>query len=100
MPRLQPERPKRIFRGAEFTRLMAMVLMLVVLGMMIKTAGNSDTWKWLVSKPGHPDQVVAEGSDRDRPQTEKVTGKAPPAIDLPAIGAGQMPASKVPPATG
>jgi hypothetical protein len=100
MPRLQPERPKRLFRGAEFTRLMTMMLMLVVLGMMIKAAGNSETWKWLVSKPGHSDQVVAEGSDRDRPQTEKVSGNAPPAIGLAAIGAGQMPSSKVPQATG
>jgi hypothetical protein len=100
MPRLQPERPKRLFRGAEFTRLMAMILMLVVLGMMIKTAGNSDTWKWLVSKPGHPDQVVAEGADRNQPQPEKVPGKAASASGAAAIGAGQTPAPNVPTAAG
>lgn len=76
MPRILPERPKRLFRGAEFTRLMTMVVMLFVLGMMIKTAQDPDTWKWLVSKPGKPDQVVAEGNSNDKPQREVVPPNA------------------------
>jgi hypothetical protein len=79
MPRIQPERPKRLFRGAEFMRLMTMVVMLFVLGMMIVRARDPDTWKWLVSKPGHPDQAVGQGSDADRPSQEKVPPKSPPA---------------------
>src|SRR5438552_3088615 len=93
MPHIQPQRPRRLFRGAEFTKLMTMILMLVVLGMMIKSASNPDTWKWLVGKPGHPDQVVAEGSDQDKPQPEKVPGKTPSAT-------AQAPAPKILPATG
>jgi hypothetical protein len=100
MPRIQPERPKRLFRGAEFTRLMTMVLMLVVLGMMIKSAGNPDTWKWLVGKPGHPDQVIAEGSNRDQPQQEQVPLKTTPPSAAAGIAAVQPPAPKIPPATG
>ncbi|HEY2147211.1 MAG TPA: hypothetical protein VGH32_04695 [Pirellulales bacterium] len=128
MPRIQSERPKRLFRGAEFTRLMTMVVMLFVIGIMIVRARDPDTWKWLVSKPGHADQVVGQGSDADRPPQEKVPPLVPPAapsttptdkavaaarestatnstMPQPAApaekpAAAALPALKIPPATG
>ncbi len=73
MIRPERERPKKLFRGAEFGRLMTMVCMLFVLGMMIQTARNPGTWQWLVKRPGKTDRVVA---DLDRHQ-QKVIRETP-----------------------
>ncbi len=95
MPRILPERPRRLFRGAEFIRLMTMIVMLFVLGMMIKTAQDPDTWKWLVSKPGKPDQVVAEGNSNEPPERERVPAqvRTAPAAPASSTTSGTSPAN-------
>ncbi len=73
------QRPKRLFRGGEFGRLMVMICMLVVLYMMIRTARDPDTWKWLVGQQGKIDRVVKveEGNDR---AVERTPAKALPVV--------------------
>jgi hypothetical protein len=108
VPRIERQRPRRLFRGAEFGRLMTMICMLVVLGMMIKTASNPGTWQWLVSKPGQANQVVGQegGSDKSRPDQMPVT----PTPSIPVDGRaenrpaktteGEPQPKKIPIATG
>ena len=84
MPRISPQRPRRLFRGSEFGRLMTMIFMLFVLGMMIKSASNPGTWSWLVNKPGQGERVLAEDRDGDQPPAEKAPGKAVSSSAAPA----------------
>jgi hypothetical protein len=53
MRRIRDRADGRLFRGSEFPRLMAMVLMLVVLVMMMRNARDPDTWRYFA------------GSDKD-----------------------------------
>jgi hypothetical protein len=70
------QRPKRLFRGTEFGRFVVMILMLVVLYMMIQTASDPGTWKWLVSEPGKTDRVVKTDESAE-PARERVPEKLP-----------------------
>ncbi len=72
-------RPKRLFRGGEFGRLMVMIRMLVALYIMIRTARDPHTWKWLVGQQGKIDRVVKveEGNDR---AVERTPAKALPVV--------------------
>jgi hypothetical protein len=98
MPRLQPQRPQRFFRGSEFGRLMTMIAMCVVLVMMIKTASNPGVWQWLVSKPGQPNQAVQE--DADRGKAEKVVPETHEAAKPQVPAVVSTDAKKIPTATG
>src|SRR5262249_44524377 len=78
MPRLQPKRPQRFFRGAEFGRLMTMIVMFVVLLMMIRTASNPGVWQWLVSKPAQQEKVVGEEHGRTAAPDSGTAGRTAP----------------------
>ncbi len=98
MPRLQPQRPQRLFRGSEFGRLMAMIGMCVVLVVMIKKASEPGMWQWLTSKPGQPNEVVQKESKNDKaakvePETKQ---QAKPQADASATGAKKIPAATGP----
>ena len=66
MPRLQPQRPQRVFRGSEFGRLMTMIGMCVVLVVIIKKASEPGMWNWLTSKPGQALEVVQKDGDNGK----------------------------------
>ena len=98
MPRLQPQRPQRFFRGSEFGRLMTMIAMCVVLAMMIKTASNPGVWQWLVSKPGQANQVSQDDSDRGK--AEAVSAETHEPVKPQAAAVASPDAKKIPAATG
>jgi hypothetical protein len=107
MARFEREPPKRLFQGAEFGRLLAMIGMFVVLVMMIRVAGNPGVWQWLVSKPAEQNVVVKEDDRVQQPAPDKVSREtvAPSAGSSPDAGpaAGknvETPHKKTPAATG
>lgn len=66
-----------MFRGAELTRLLAGVVMLVVLYMLIVRAKDVSTWRWLTKTCNSPTAASAENSPK---QPEKADSKAPPPV--------------------
>ncbi|HEV3416091.1 MAG TPA: hypothetical protein VG056_04740, partial [Pirellulales bacterium] len=82
MPRIERPRPRRLFRGAEFGRLMTMICMLVVLGMMIKTASNPGTWQWLVSKPGQANQIIGQRDEGEKSRPNQISAKPVPSAPI------------------
>ena len=98
MPRLQPQRPQRFFRGAEFGRLMTMIGMCVVLVVMIKRASEPGMWQWLVSKPPEQEKVVREDTVRSKSAKVEPEKKqeAKPQADTSAKAAKKIPAATGP----
>jgi len=94
MRRFRDRQSNRLFRGGELSRVVTMITMLAVLAMIIRKAGDSDTWRFLASDPALAAETPADEATEARPDSANGTADHSDSENQPASSAESPPVGK------